>query len=71
MGEIRRVALARALLRDAPVYILDEPTESLDEAAADAVLAAVRERLRGRTVILITHMERDLRIVDEIVRIPR
>ncbi len=69
MGEIRRLALARALLRDVPCYVLDEPTESLDEATADTVLSAVNEALRGRTMIMITHRDRDLRIVDEVVRI--
>ena len=68
-GEVRRVALARALLRDAGVYILDEPTESLDEPTADALLVAVTRRLEGRTLLLLTHRERDLRHVDRVVRI--
>lgn len=67
-GEIRRVALARALLREAPIYVLDEPTENLDEPTAEAVLAAVSARLRGRTVIVITHRERDLALADQVVR---
>ncbi len=69
VGEVRRVALARALLREAPAYILDEPTESLDEATADAVLAAAAGRLRGRTLLLITHRDRDLAIAEEVVRL--
>jgi ATP-binding cassette subfamily C protein CydC len=67
-GEGRRLAVARALLRDAPVYILDEPTEGLDEATADSLMAALDVRLRGRTLIVISHRDRDLRLSDTIVR---
>jgi thiol reductant ABC exporter CydD subunit len=54
-GERRRIALARAFLRDAPFVILDEPTADLDPVSADVIAEAV-ERLRpGRTVLLIAH----------------
>jgi len=54
-GERRRIALARAFLRDAPIVILDEPTADLDSASAEVVHEAI-ERLRaGRTVLLIAH----------------
>jgi ATP-binding cassette subfamily C protein CydD len=54
-GERRRIALARAFLREAPFVILDEPTADLDPLSADVVAEAV-ERLRpGRTVLLIAH----------------
>jgi ATP-binding cassette, subfamily C, bacterial CydD len=54
-GERRRIALARAFLRDAPFVILDEPTADLDSVSADVVAEGV-ERLRpGRTVLLIAH----------------
>jgi len=54
-GERRRIALARAFLREAPFVILDEPTADLDGVSADVVAEAV-ERLRpGRTVLLIAH----------------
>ena len=54
-GERRRVALARALVRDAPFVILDEPTADLDRTSAEVVAEAV-ERLRSsRTVLLIAH----------------
>lgn len=69
MGEIRRVALARTLLREAPIYILDEPTESLDSDTADTVLTAVADRLKGRTLLLVSHREKDLAIADRVVRI--
>jgi thiol reductant ABC exporter CydD subunit len=54
-GERRRLALARAFVRDAPLVILDEPTADLDPVSA-AVVAEAVERLRhGRTVLLIAH----------------
>ncbi len=68
-GEMQRIAVARALLRDAPVYILDEPTEGLDDRTAGRLLEAVARRLAGRTLVVITHRERELAIVDSILRL--
>jgi ATP-binding cassette subfamily C protein CydC len=56
-GQARRLSLARALLKDAPVMILDEPTEGLDAATEAVVMQALRPKLAGRTVLLITHRE--------------
>jgi thiol reductant ABC exporter CydD subunit len=54
-GEVQRIALARAFLRDAALVILDEPTANLDPASAELVGEAI-ERIRvGRTVLLIVH----------------
>jgi ATP-binding cassette subfamily C protein CydC len=63
-GEARRIAVARALLKDAPIYLFDEPTEGLDETTAEAMLAAIEERLRGKTIIIASHRPRDLAFVD-------
>ncbi|HET7759875.1 MAG TPA: thiol reductant ABC exporter subunit CydD [Gaiellaceae bacterium] len=66
-GERRRIALARAFLRDAPLVILDEPTADLDRTSADVVAEAV-ERLRsGRTVLLIAHRPELVAHADRIV----
>ena len=66
-GERRRIALARAFLRDAPLVILDEPTADLDPASAALVVEAV-ERLRtGRTVLLIAHQPELARAADRVV----
>jgi ATP-binding cassette, subfamily C, bacterial CydC len=54
-GQLRRLGVARALLRQAPLTILDEPTEGLDEAAATALAAAVSRHCAGRTLIWISH----------------
>ena len=54
-GEARRVAIARAFLRDAALWILDEPTAHLDPAAEAAVIQALRRAAHGRTVIVATH----------------
>ena len=68
-GEARRLAVARALLKPAPVYVLDEPTEALDEEAARSLMTALMARLAGRTVLIISHQDRDLRFADGIVRL--
>jgi ATP-binding cassette, subfamily B, bacterial len=49
------VALARTLLRDTPVVVLDEPFTGLDDAGARRLLPALEELCRGRTTILISH----------------
>lgn len=54
-GQRRRVGLARALLDDAAVLLLDEPTEGLDAATEAAVLQGIRPLLAGRTVVVTTH----------------
>ncbi len=68
-GELQRIAVARALLRAAPVYVLDEPTEGLDDRTAGLLLDTLARKLQGRTLILITHRERELAIVDSVVRL--
>jgi thiol reductant ABC exporter CydD subunit len=68
-GERRRIALARAFLRDAPLVLLDEPTADLDPARVALVSAAI-ERLRpGRTVLLVAHRPEVASQADRIVRL--
>src|SRR5205823_2947642 len=68
-GERRRVALARAFVRDAPLVILDEPTADLDRTSAQVVAEAI-ERLRaGRTVLLIAHRPELVSRADRIVHL--
>ncbi|MBM3724165.1 MAG: ABC transporter ATP-binding protein [Acidobacteria bacterium] len=54
-GERQRIAIARALLRDAPIVILDEPTSALDEQTELALRDQLAQALQGRTAILVTH----------------
>jgi ATP-binding cassette, subfamily C, bacterial CydD len=68
-GELQRIALARAFLRDAPFVILDEPTANLDQESAEVVAEAV-ERLRaGRTVLLAVHRPQLAARADRVVRL--
>src|SRR5690606_35236793 len=57
-GEIQRIALARAFLKDAPILLLDEPTASLDPATETALIATLRRLAEGRTTLLATHSPR-------------
>jgi ATP-binding cassette subfamily C protein/ATP-binding cassette subfamily C protein CydC len=66
-GQLQRLALARALLYDPEVLLLDEPAEALDETAADALMADLLDATHGRTTLLVTHRLRGLDQVDEIV----
>lgn len=66
-GQRRRLALARALLSDAEVLVLDEPTEHLDEPTADAIVRDLMKATEGRTMLLITHRTRGLEAFDEVI----
>ncbi|MFI6795806.1 thiol reductant ABC exporter subunit CydC [Streptosporangium canum] len=66
-GQLQRLALARALLNDPPVLLLDEPAEALDEETADALMADLLDATHGHTTLLVTHRLRGLERVDEIV----
>jgi thiol reductant ABC exporter CydD subunit len=66
-GERQRVALARAFLRDAPLLLLDEPTANLDGQTEEAVLAAVRTLMVGRTVIIAAHRPSLLNLADRVI----
>ena len=66
-GQARRLAIARALLRDAPILLLDEPTEHLDPYSERAVLDGLRALMRGRTTLLITHRPQALLGLDRVV----
>lgn len=68
-GERRRIGLARAFLRDAPLVILDEPTADLDPVSVSVVAAAVRRLQTGRTMLVIAHRPELVRDADRVVRL--
>ncbi|WP_314243257.1 thiol reductant ABC exporter subunit CydD [Streptomyces sp. DSM 40907] len=70
-GQRQRLALARALLADFPVLVLDEPAEHLDLATADALTADLLAVTEGRTTVLITHRLAGLEAVDEVLVLDR
>ncbi len=63
-GQARRLALARALLRNAPILLLDEPTEGLDVDTARALLQDLSGLLDGRSLLMITHDDLPEGVVD-------
>ncbi len=68
-GERRRLALARALLRDARVLVLDEPSEGLDAQASARLVDSLRRRLHGRTLIWISHKPEALEGFERVLRL--
>ena len=66
-GQRQRLTIARALLSDAPVLVLDEPTAHLDPETAQAVVDEALEAAGDRSVLLITHRAEGLDLVDEVV----
>lgn len=66
-GEWQKIALARALFREAPVLILDEPSSTLDADTEYEIFSRFRDVLRGRTAILITHRLSNVTLADRII----
>ncbi len=66
-GERQRLSIARALLKNAPILILDEPTSSLDAATEQAVMEALERLMAGRTTLIIAHRLSTVRRADRIV----
>ncbi|WP_266034766.1 thiol reductant ABC exporter subunit CydC [Brucella intermedia] len=66
-GQARRLALARLFLTNAPLWLLDEPTEGLDSATAEDVLERLKARAGSRTLLIATHIRREARICERII----
>jgi ATP-binding cassette subfamily B protein len=66
-GEKQRIAIARALLKNAPILILDEPTSALDAQTEHEVVEALRHLVRGRTTFIIAHRLSTVRFADRII----
>lgn len=70
-GERQRIAIARAILRDSPIVVLDEPTTGLDAESEAMVLRAIEELAKNRTTFMITHRLSIVRQADLILVIER
>lgn len=70
-GQVQRIALARAFLKDAPLVILDEATASLDRDSEDWVQAGIERLAQGRTLVMIAHRLRTVQTADRIVVLDR
>ncbi len=71
-GEARRIALARALLKNAPILLLDEPTEGLDAATEREVVSRLNGRSRGvggTTLLVVSHRPACLELGDSVIRL--
>ncbi|MFP8738180.1 heme ABC transporter ATP-binding protein/permease CydC [Klebsiella aerogenes] len=66
-GELRRLAIARALLHNAPLMLLDEPTEGLDATTESQILDLLSEVMRDKTVLMVTHRLRGLARFNQII----
>lgn len=66
-GQAQRIAIARAIAKDAPVVLLDEPTSALDGETTDALLRAMDRLTEGKTVIHVTHREETIQNYDRIL----
>jgi subfamily B ATP-binding cassette protein MsbA len=66
-GQMQRIGIARAVVRNSPILILDEPTSSLDSEAEKIVMAALENLMEGRTIITIAHRLNTICNVDKII----
>jgi ATP-binding cassette subfamily B protein/subfamily B ATP-binding cassette protein MsbA len=67
VGQRQRIGIARAFLKDAPILLLDEPTSALDPTTEAAIMNTIRELMRGRTTLIVTHRLATVHGVDRIV----
>ena len=67
VGQRQRVGIARAFLKNAPILLLDEPTSALDPTTEAAILETIKELMRGRTTLIVTHRLATIHNVDQIV----
>ena len=68
-GQLQRLGLIRALLKDSPIILLDEPTAGLDEITEQKVLALIKKIAPRRTIVIATHRLAVIEFADEVVRL--
>ncbi len=67
VGQRQRIGIARAFLKNAPILLLDEPTSALDPSTEAAIMETIKELMRGRTTLIVTHRLATVHGVDRIV----
>ena len=67
VGQRQRIGIARAFLKDAPILLLDEPTSALDPTTEAAIMETIKDLMRGRTTLIVTHRLATIHNVDQIV----
>ncbi len=67
VGQRQRIGIARAFLKNAPILLLDEPTSALDPTTESAIMDTIKELMRGRTTLIVTHRLATIHNVDLIV----
>jgi ATP-binding cassette, subfamily B, bacterial len=67
VGQRQRIGIARAFLKNAPILLLDEPTSALDPTTESAIMATIKELMKGRTTLIVTHRLGTIHRMDKIV----
>jgi ABC-type multidrug transport system fused ATPase/permease subunit len=67
VGQRQRIGIARAFLKNAPILLLDEPTSALDPTTEGAIMDTIKDLMRGRTTLIVTHRLATIHNVDLIV----
>ena len=71
VGQRQRIGIARAFLKNAPILLLDEPTSALDPTTEAAIMETIKELMRGRTTLIVTHRLATVHNVERIVVLER
>ena len=66
-GEIRRIGIARALLHNSPLILMDEPTESLDQQTEQQIIQLIKQTCKNKTLIMVTHRLTDNPLFDRVI----
>ncbi len=67
VGQRQRIGIARAFLKNAPILLLDEPTSALDPTTESAIMSTIKELMKGRTTLIVTHRLGTIHKMDKIV----
>ena len=68
-GEIRRIGIARALLHNSPLVLMDEPTESLDQQTEQQIIQLIKQTYQNKTLLMVTHRLTDNPLFDQVIEL--